>query len=190
MRIIAGQWGGRRLSAPKGEVTRPTPDRVRESLFSILGDRVEGARVLDLFAGTGCLGLECLSRGAAHGVFVEKDRRVFTLLSENLQIAPPERYQSLNSPAQRALRHLQKVQSTFDIVFLDPPYHLGLLQPTFTTLLESGMVKAGGTVVCEHYSKDEPPAPSEPWSLIGTRQFGEVSISLFQVPSSQEKEAP
>ena len=68
------------MSAPKGKITRPTPDRVRESLFSILGDRVEGARVLALFAGTGCLGLECLSRGAAHGVFVEKARRVFTLL--------------------------------------------------------------------------------------------------------------
>jgi len=180
MRIIAGQWKGRRLSAPKGKVTRPTPDRVREALFSILGARIEDASVLDLFAGTGCLGLEALSRGAKHSHFVEKDRRVFGILQENLQIADSARVSSMNSPAQRALRVFKKQERSFDLAFLDPPYDHGLLEPTFHNLLELGLVRPSGTVVCEHYSKTEPPSPIESWSLVSTRVFGDVGVSFFE----------
>ena len=184
MRIISGKWRGRRLSAPKGSKTRPTADRTREALFSILGGKIEDATVLDLFAGTGSLGLECLSRGANHATFVEKDPRVAGVLSENLQLAPAEHHRLLTMPAQKALRLLDPGKPTFDLVFLDPPYHLHLLQPTFTALLESGIVKSSGTVVCEHFSKDSPPSPSDPWCLRRTRRFGEASISFFDVPDT------
>ena len=180
MRIIAGQWKGRRLSAPKGKVTRPTPDRVREALFSILGDRLQEASVLVLFAGTGCLGLEALSRGAQHAFFVEKDRRVFDILQQNLEIADSTRVSSMNSPAQRALRVLKKQEQYFDLAFLDPPYDRGLLEPTFHHLLELGLVRTSGTVVCEHHSKTDPPTPIEQWSLKSTRLFGDMGISLFE----------
>src|SRR5919198_1316873 len=85
MRVIAGQWGGRRLQAPAGAATRPTSDRVREALFSILGDRVAGLRVLDLFAGSGALGIEALSRGAAEAVFVDSDQRAVAAIRRNLE---------------------------------------------------------------------------------------------------------
>ena len=184
MRIIAGKWRGRRLSAPKGKRTRPTSDRTREALFSILGDFVHGATVLDLFGGTGSLGLESLSRGAAHATFVEKDRTAATVLSENVQLAPSETYRILTLPAQKALQLLEREAISLNLVFLDPPYHQNLLQPSFTTLLESGMVKTNGIVVCEHFSKDNPPTPSGPWCLTETRTFGEASISFFEVPDT------
>jgi len=180
MRIIAGEWKGRRLNAPKGKVTRPTPDRVREALFSILGARIEAANVLDLFAGTGCLGLESLSRGARHACFVEKDRRVFGVLKENLQIADSNMVSCINAPAQRALKLLKKQEFTCDLAFLDPPYDRGLLEPAFHGLLKLRLVNPGGTLICEHHSKTAPPTPLEPWALISTRIFGDVGISFFE----------
>lgn len=118
MRVVAGIYGGRRLQAPPGSATRPTSDRVREALFSILGDRVAGARVLDLFAGTGALGIEALSRGAASATFVESSSAAQRVLRTNLQ--------SLGAEAEvvriDALKWLRNAADLYDLVFLDPPY--------------------------------------------------------------------
>ncbi|MCW3030430.1 MAG: rsmD [Solirubrobacterales bacterium] len=123
MRVIAGELGGRRLQAPRGRTTRPTSDRVREALFSMLGD-VAGARALDLFAGSGALGIEALSRGAAEALFVERDPLALRALRANLGslgLVPP-RATVLAGDALSALRSTRKAKETYDLLFIDPPY--------------------------------------------------------------------
>jgi len=123
MRVIAGELGGRRLQAPRGRATRPTSDRVREALFAMLGE-FDGERVLDLFAGSGALGIEALSRGAAQSVFVERDRAALRALDANLEalgLAPP-RAQLLRSDALAALEGARRRKETYDLIFIDPPY--------------------------------------------------------------------
>ncbi len=123
MRVIAGSLGGRRLRAPAGRGTRPTSDRVREAVFAMLGD-VEGACVLDLFAGTGALGIEALSRGAPRAVFVERDAGAVRVLSGNLEelAIAPETVEVRRADALQALHAASARQETYDLVFIDPPY--------------------------------------------------------------------
>src|SRR5919206_4033417 len=120
-RIVAGTLGGRRLTAPPGRDTRPTSDRVREALFSILGP-VDGADVLDLFAGSGALGLEALSRGAAHATFVESDREACRTINRNLDKLGLENATVLCQNVLTALRADARTGSRYDLVLLDPPY--------------------------------------------------------------------
>jgi len=121
VRVVAGRYGGRRLVAPPGDATRPTTDRVREALFSVLGASIEGARVLDLYAGSGALGIEALSRGAAAAVFVDRAQPAVTAIRANLASleidADVRRMQ-----ARTALRTASKRAEAYDLVFLDPPY--------------------------------------------------------------------
>jgi 16S rRNA (guanine966-N2)-methyltransferase len=123
MRVIAGELGGRRLRAPNGRLTRPTSDRVREALFAMLGE-IAGASVLDLFAGSGALGIEALSRGASAAVFVERDGPALRALKSNLDslgLAPP-RAQVRRCEALAALRSARRGKETYDLLFIDPPY--------------------------------------------------------------------
>jgi 16S rRNA (guanine966-N2)-methyltransferase len=140
MRVIAGTYRGRGLKAPRGESTRPTSDRVREALFSILGDRVRDARVLDLFAGSGALGLEALSRGAAHADLVERDRRAAAVARANAEALGlgPEEAAVLGMPARRALEDARGRGAAYDLVFLDPPYaDAAVLAPSGRVVSES-----------------------------------------------------
>jgi 16S rRNA (guanine966-N2)-methyltransferase len=123
MRVIAGRLGGRRLKAPRGRATRPTSDRVREALFAMLGD-VNGARVLDLFAGTGALGIEALSRGAGRAVFVERDAAAVAALRENLAALDlgPDAAEVRRAEVLAALRSARRAKETYDLLFIDPPY--------------------------------------------------------------------
>jgi 16S rRNA (guanine(966)-N(2))-methyltransferase RsmD len=123
VRIVAGRWGGRRLTTPKGEATRPTADRVREALFSILGDSVQGARVLDLFAGSGALGLEALSRGAAAATFVDRSAAAVRAVRANLEALGGEA-EVRHEDALRFLRASPGKPRHYDLVLLDPPYGL------------------------------------------------------------------
>jgi 16S rRNA (guanine966-N2)-methyltransferase len=129
MRVIAGRLGGRRLKAPRGRVTRPTSDRVREALFAMLGD-LAGTSVLDLFAGTGALGIEALSRGAERAVFVERDASAVKVLSSNLEALgiAPEAAEVRRLDALEALQSARAGKETYDLVFIDPPY--GRARPT------------------------------------------------------------
>jgi 16S rRNA (guanine966-N2)-methyltransferase len=124
VRVIAGELGGRRLRVPRGRAVRPTSDRVREALFSILGEIVHGARVLDLFAGSGALGIEALSRGAERAVFVERDPTAAAVVRANLQglAVPPERAELRVVDARQAVVTARRRRETYDLVFIDPPY--------------------------------------------------------------------
>lgn len=123
MRVVAGRFGGRRLVAPRGEGTRPTSDRVREALFSMLGP-LDDARVLDLFAGSGALGIEALSRGAAHALLVERDPAAVRAIRANLDALGlgADEVRVVAAPARAALRDASARADTYDLVFLDPPY--------------------------------------------------------------------
>jgi 16S rRNA (guanine966-N2)-methyltransferase len=121
VRVVAGRFGGRRLVAPPGDATRPTSDRVREALFSVLGASVEGARVLDLYAGSGALGIEALSRGAAKAVFVDRAQPAIEAIRKNLATLEIEA-EVWRMQAQKALRTASARAEAYDLVFLDPPY--------------------------------------------------------------------
>jgi 16S rRNA (guanine966-N2)-methyltransferase len=144
MRVIAGRLGGRRLKAPSGRATRPTSDRVREAVFAMLGD-IEAACVLDLFAGTGALGIEALSRGARRAVFVERDARVVSVLNGNLAALgiASAAVEVRRVDARQALQSARARKETYDLIFIDPPYgqahEWGLeLSATLPSLLSPG----------------------------------------------------
>ncbi len=181
MRIIAGHARGRRLHAPKGNDTRPTPDRVKESLFSALQGRLEGAYVLDLFAGTGALGLEAHSRGAAHVTLVERAKEALEAIARNVAAVAQEGVEVLALDAQRAIVKLARGERRYDLVFLDPPYAKELLTPTLVALAASGLMREGGVVACEHHGRASPPAAPRGLVLAKTRVFGDVAISYFEV---------
>jgi 16S rRNA (guanine966-N2)-methyltransferase len=148
VRVIAGEFGGRRLQAPPGEETRPTSDRVREALFSVLGDRVAGARVLDLFAGSGALGIEALSRGAAAATFVDASPAAIRAVRANLAALGIEA-DVQRADALAALRAARRAARQYDLVFLDPPYRLAeRLAPSLSDAVE-GLLAPGGSVVSE-----------------------------------------
>lgn len=149
-RIIAGEFRGRRLDVPKGRDVRPTTDRMRERLFSMLAHHrypdMDGARVADLFAGTGALGLEALSRGADHVVFVEQARPSLAVLRGN--IAALKADDTTKVIAGSATR-LPKTGRPFDFIFMDPPYRQDLLKPTLSSLDQQGWIHAESIVICE-----------------------------------------
>ena len=170
MRVVAGQYGGRRLAVPPGRGTRPTADRVREALFSILGD-VAGTRVLDLFAGSGALGIEALSRGAASAVFVESDVRAAAVIRRNLETLGSE----AEVRRQDALRYLAVAEGTFDLVFLDPPYdHASRLAGPLAERLPSLLTDAGRIVT--ESNKRMPLELSLP--LLRERTYGDTRIAV------------
>jgi len=148
VRVIAGQWGGRRLQAPRGDAIRPTSDRVREALFSVLGAQVDGARVLDLFAGSGALGLEALSRGAAEATFVDSAAAAIRAVRANLEALGGEAVVR-RADARRFLGAASEAARQYDLVFLDPPYRLaGRLGNELTAALPA-VLAPGATVVSE-----------------------------------------
>jgi 16S rRNA (guanine966-N2)-methyltransferase len=150
MRVIAGRYSGRRLTAPKGRTTRPTSERVREALYAMLGD-IEGARVLDLFAGSGALGIEAVSRGAAGAVFVERDRRAIAAIEANIAALGLGEEQALirREDVASALRWASNRKETYDLILIDPPYgRTPELEPLLAAAL-GGLLAPGARVVLE-----------------------------------------
>ncbi len=148
MRIVAGRFGGRRLSAPPGRATRPTSDRVREALFSILGEAVPGARVLDLFAGSGALGIEALSRGASSATFVERAPAALRVLRGNLAALGLEA-QVVPGDAVKFLRTASAASRQYDLLLLDPPYRLAARLGSEISAALAGVPAPGALVVSE-----------------------------------------
>ena len=172
MRVVAGAFKGRRLQAPRGQRTRPTADRVREAVFSILGD-VSGAEVLDLYAGSGALGIEALSRGAASAVFVERDARAVAAVRRNLEAVGAE----AEVRRQDALRFLAARSGAFDLVFVDPPYDsAGRLGGPLTERLPT-VLKEGALIVTESDKR----TPLElGLRLERERTYGDTRIAVYR----------
>ncbi len=150
MRIIAGEFGSRRIQTPSGTATRPTLDKTRESLFSILSSRLAGARVLDLFAGSGALGLEAISRGAAHADFCDKSRQAAIAIEQNISSLQVEnRTRLLHMDWSQALRNLAGECARYDLIFLDPPYQTDYT-PILKCITDYGLLTRDGLLVAEH----------------------------------------
>jgi 16S rRNA (guanine966-N2)-methyltransferase len=173
--VIAGAHKGRRLAAPRGRSTRPTSDRVREALFSILGARVEGARVLDLFAGSGALGIEALSRGAAAATFVDDDPAAVRAVRANLEGV--DGGEVLRRDARAFLRTAREQARQYDLVFLDPPYrHAATLGSELADGV-AAVLAPGGLVVGESDRRE--PLDLPPLTLDDERRYGDTLIRLY-----------
>lgn len=154
MRVITGKFKGRRLQAPSGLALRPTSDRIKESLFNILGSTVVGTAWLDLFAGTGAIGIEALSRGARRVVFVEKERRAWQALEHNLRHCRiQEGTHIIRREARLALRECIEAPWTFDIIFLDPPYQADQYNESLHFIAANRLLVDGGLVIVERHRK-------------------------------------
>jgi 16S rRNA (guanine966-N2)-methyltransferase len=178
MRVTGGALGGRRLKAPRGRRTRPTSDRVREALFALLGD-VQGAVVLDLFAGAGGLGIEALSRGAARAVFVERSRPALAALRANLEALgiDPDAAPVRGAEALEYLRRARRLPDTYDLVFIDPPYsRAGEIGGELSTLLPP-LLQPQARIVVES-DRRAPLALQAP--LERERDYGDTSIRIYR----------
>jgi 16S rRNA (guanine966-N2)-methyltransferase len=176
LRIIGGSWRGRRLRFPAAALIRPTPDRVRETLFNWLGARVVGARCLDLFAGSGALGLEALSRGAAHVTFVERDAEAVRELRARLLEWGAREAQVERGDARAFLAHHPR---RFDIAFLDPPFDAGLLEEAAVLLEGNGWLADAALVYVECGARaGVPPLPAR-WLPLKAKRAGEVGYHLY-----------
>jgi 16S rRNA (guanine(966)-N(2))-methyltransferase RsmD len=185
MRIISGVSKGRRLATPKSQAIRPTSDRVKESIFNLLGNEVEGKVVLDLFAGTGNLGIEALSRGAKRVLFVEKGRQALRLIWKNIsQVGMRERSEILPKDVSRAIGILKQRGESFDLILMDPPYEKGLIQKTLLKLQSHGIYHEDSILVIEHNRREPIPEKLEGWTLVRQRGIGDTLIS-FLTPLKQ-----
>jgi 16S rRNA (guanine966-N2)-methyltransferase len=187
MRIITGRAKGIRLNAPRGLGTRPTSDRVKESVFNILGDIVTNAQVLDIFAGTGNLGLEALSRGAAAAVFIDNSIESITIIKENAwRTKLIEQAEIYKNDAIRALDRFVETSRSFDLIFCDPPYNKGLVEIVLNKIENNLILKPQGILVMEH-SKHE--KLTDHWNNLQVRrveQYGETLISFLLYNTKQE----
>jgi 16S rRNA (guanine(966)-N(2))-methyltransferase RsmD len=156
LRIIAGKLRGRRLRAPEGLAVRPTSDRLRETLFNILSPKIEGSRFLDLCAGSGAIGIEAVSRGAAGVVFVDNSRRACRVIEDNLRILGINQSEIIASDALRAMIRLEERDERFDIIFFDPPYDSDIYSRVLARLASSPLLAPDAVVIVERRSKDEP----------------------------------
>ena len=196
MRVIAGTFRGRRLTVPKGNrLVRPTTDRVKESVFSILREQVVGANFLDLCAGSGSIGIEALSRGAKHVTFLDRDRRCLAIIERNLDVCgltteSHARYNLLCRDILKGITSLHKRASIFDVIYFDPPYGVGLEDGSqggtelYTTslarLAETALLEIGGMLLVEHAKQVV--LPDAVGSLSRGRQarYGDTVVSFYQ----------
>ena len=186
MRVITGSARGRRLKELEGMETRPTTDRVKEGLFSALQFDIEGRKVLDLFAGTGQLGIECLSRGAASAVFVDRRADAVKLIRANLRLTELE--DRARVVAGDSMEYLKSIREPFDIIFLDPPYAAGLLEPAIAHIAKFDILAPHGIIAAEHPADRVLPALAPPYRLHRTYRYGKIALTLYRRGGNEQNE--
>jgi len=187
MRVIGGNARGRQLKVPKGQALRPTAGRVKESLFDILPHNLSGAKVLDLFAGTGNLTIEALSRGAAQAVLVDSSAQSGKAIRENLHsLNLTNRAKLLAMPVTRALRLLARQRETFDLIFLDPPYERQLIEPALRIIDKEMLLRESGVLIAEHSVREPITLHLLRLNLSDQRRYGSTALSFFR-PITQIK---
>ncbi len=180
LRIIGGEFKGRKLLSVRGAHTRPTADRIREAIFNILSSRVCEAVVLDLFAGTGALGLEALSRGAQSAFFIETNKDTLSILKRNIHACHVEDQATVVQ--WNIVKNLNCIRSTdpaFHLAFMDPPYNKRFVEPTLSNLHESCCLKTNARVVIEHSPLEALPDGTGPFELIDQRSYGKTLVSFL-----------
>lgn len=178
LRVIGGALGGRRLEGPPRSGVRPTSDRVREALFEVLGEAVEGARVLDLYSGTGAIGIEALSRGAEWCDFVESDSKAQAVIRENLtRTALLDVSKLYPMPVSRALARLQ---GPYDLVVADPPYEYDRAEAELNQVATGGLLAEGGILAVEHSQRKPWPQELGGRQQLTSRRYGDTRITIYR----------
>lgn len=186
MRIIAGSARGRVLKSLKGLALRPTADRVRESLFSVLAERVKGARFLDLYAGAGAVGLEALSRGAARATFVESHKPAGRVIQENARLCGFEgRAHVIAAPVARALAALRAEGAVFDLIFMDPPYGRGEVAAALARLAQWPEMLAPGGLLMVQRSRHERVGEVRAFEGVRALRYGETVVDMYEMRDSE-----
>ncbi|PSL50791.1 16S rRNA (guanine(966)-N(2))-methyltransferase RsmD [Salsuginibacillus halophilus] len=181
MRVIAGKHKGMKLQAPSGSTTRPTSDRVKEALFQKIGPYFENGICLDLYAGSGGLGIEALSRGMNCCVFVEKNKRSAKVVEENIQKAGlMENSEVMRFDAKAALTRLFDREEAFELVFLDPPYADQQLAMDLQLLQSYQLLQNGAFIVCEHDSSVTPPEEEQNMAVIYEKSYGQTAVTIYE----------
>lgn len=184
MRVIGGEFKGRRLACPAGRSIRPTSDRVREAIFDILGAQRRFQRVLDLFAGTGSLGIEALSRGAQEAVFIEQGKAAIAALKSNLKaLGLGSRCWVIHLPVKKGISLLAERGEVFDLIFIDPPYGEGVVEETLQEVVRREILSPDGVIVVEHatrYAVIPPPR----LVIANRRRYGDTTVSFFVAADS------
>ena len=176
MRVISGSARGRKLREPEGQSIRPTTDMVKESIFNIIQFDIEGRRVLDLFAGTGQLGIEALSRGAVAAVFVDETGEAIKLVRDNIKtLSLEDRAVVTRSDALSFLEH----GGRFDIIFLDPPYETKLIEKALKAIIEFDILNENGIIICETKEDRQLPEVSAPYLKGREYKYGKIKITLY-----------
>lgn len=177
MRVIAGKYKGRRLETPADYSVRPTTDKVKEALFSILTEEIWDSRFLDLFSGTGSIGIEALSRGASECVFGDCSRESIRLIRANIE------HCGVSEGAKVVYGDFRKILTAldgkFDIIFLDPPYGEGFLQPCFEAIRERELLSDGGMIIAEHRKEENMPDDMSGFKKLKERKYGRIVLSIY-----------
>ncbi len=178
MRVITGTARGRRMGELSGMDTRPTTDRVKEGLFNIIQFDIEGRKVLDLFGGTGQLGIECLSRGAVHCTFVDQRKDAVKLIRENLEITGlTDRAKVVQGDA---LSFLSGTSERFHLIFLDPPYDANLLNSTLKRIAAIDILAENGIIICESRANQDLPELPAPYQKDKDYRYGRIKVTLYR----------
>lgn len=179
MRIIGGTFKGRRLKFPKRKTTRPTSSKVREALFNIIMSRVSDSVFVDLFAGSGAVGLEALSRGAKFVIFIEKDARACGVIKQNIKNLGIDKCKTLIicDDAISGLKKLEKKGYSFDIIFIDPPYYKNMIEPSLSLLKSSNLMNSDAIVILQ-YPKDEI-ISTEDFIVTKDKKYGRTFLSFL-----------
>lgn len=183
MRVITGTARGRVLKSLEGEDVRPTTDRVKEAIFSIIQFEVEGSRVLDLFAGSGQLGIEALSRGAAYATFTDMSKDSIDVIKANLISAKLTANCAVLQT--EATTFLRNNKSVFDIIFMDPPYSKGILQKTLPLAVDN--ISDGGVIICEHPYGEEMPEQVGRFSVYRNYKYGKIGVTVYRINNLEER---
>ena len=178
MRVITGSARGRRLKEPKGTSVRPTTDMVKEASFSVIQFDIEGRRVLDLFGCTGQMGIEALSRGAAHCTFVDVSKESVQLIRDNLEHCQlSDRASVVQSDY---LAFLSRSRETYDLIFLDPPYEGEIIKKALQTITRIDNLSENGIIICENGSKNDWPEVPDPYELKKEYRYGKIRVALYR----------
>nr|WP_114297472.1 16S rRNA (guanine(966)-N(2))-methyltransferase RsmD [Anaerobacterium chartisolvens] len=181
LRVISGTAKGHKLKAPRGVSTRPTSDRVKESLFNIISHSIYASEVLDLFAGTGNLGIEALSRGADSAVFIDRSQECFSIINENLRHTKLEDKASVMvGDVFACLKRLSSQGRKFDIVFLDPPYNKNLIEETLTFIVQNDIIRDNSIIIAERDIDDIIPQSIEAIKLAREERYGDTVLSFYR----------
>lgn len=181
MRVVSGRFRGTRLEAVNGDKTRPTTDKVKEAMFSMLMPYLDGGDVLDLYAGTGGLSIEAVSRGMTHATLVDRQFQAIKVIQENIEKTHhADEFTVLKSPAQQALLNFVANSKTFDLIFLDPPYAKETIAADMSFMAENGLLNSDAIILAESNDEANLPNESDDFSIIQQKHYGITVVTIYQ----------